>query len=176
MATTGSVSGGASYARGSGYRADRTNNHRPHHHSGGLLTPTKFIDKTTEMNSKIFDVGSGQGYRFLSTQDEIPKSAIYQPKSQNIDTPANDICVVVNNTSTKEANKKSGSRDSKYQGWWCHVLDMEKHGRVQLKVEKKDNPHNNAVKNKSKDEGGLDEGDDLMQQGMDLIFCHVPGW
>ena len=46
------------------------------------------------MNSKILDIGAGQGARFLSTQDELPKSAIGQPTSQNIDTPADDICVV----------------------------------------------------------------------------------
>ena len=83
------------------------------------------------MNSKIFDVGARQGARFLSTQYERPNSTIDHPTSQNIDTPADDICVVVNNTSTKESTKKSGSRESKYQGWWCQVLDMEKHGRVQ---------------------------------------------
>ena len=124
MVTTGSVSCGASSARGSGYTADRTNDQRPCHRSGGLLTPTKFVGKTAEMNSKIFDIGSGQGARFLSTQDELPKSDIDQPTSQNIDTPVDDICVVVNNTSTKEATKKSGSRESKYQGWWCQVLDI----------------------------------------------------
>ena len=46
---------------------------------------------------------------------------------------------------------------------------MEKHGRVQLKVEKKDIPHNNATKKKSKDEEGLDEEDDIMQEGMSFI-------
>ena len=74
-----------------------------------MLTSTKLIGKTTEMNSNIFDVGAGQGARLLSTQDELPDYAIDQPASQNIDTPANDICVVVNNTSTKETTKKYGS-------------------------------------------------------------------
>ena len=105
MATTGSVSCGASSARGSGYRADRTNDHRLCHRSGGMITPTKFFGKTTEMNSKIFDVGAGQGAKFLSTQYKIHESAIDKPTSQNIDTPADDIYVVVNYTSKKEATK-----------------------------------------------------------------------
>ena len=58
MATAGSVYGGASSARGYGYRADFTNNHRPLHRSGGLLTLTKFVRKTTEMNLKIFNIGA----------------------------------------------------------------------------------------------------------------------
>ena len=32
---------------------------------------TNFVGKTTEMNSKIFDVGAGKGAMFLSTQDEL---------------------------------------------------------------------------------------------------------
>ena len=163
MATTVSVSGGASSARRSGYRADRTDDYHSRHRSSGILIPTKFVGKTTEMNSNVFGVGSGQGARFLSTQYELPESASDQPTSQNIDTPANDICVVVNNTSITEATIKSGSRESKYQGWWCQVLYMEKHGRFQLKAEKKDIPHKNATKKKIKDKGGLDEEDDIMQ-------------
>ena len=46
---------------------------------------------------------------------------------------------------------------------------MENHGRVQLKVDKKYIPHNNAAKKKSKDEDNLDQEDDLMQEGMALI-------
>ena len=46
---------------------------------------------------------------------------------------------------------------------------MENHGRVQLKVDKKDISHTNAAKNKSKDEGNFDEEDDLMQEDMALI-------
>ena len=95
MATTGYVSGGASSSRGSVYRSDRTNDYRPNHCSSGLLTLTIFFGKTREMNSKIIDVGSRQGDRFLSKQDYLPDSAIDQPTSQNIDTPADDICVVV---------------------------------------------------------------------------------
>ena len=116
IATTSSISNRASSARGSGYRADRTNDHFPCHSSGGLITPTKFVGKTTEINSKIFNIGAGQGARFLSTQDELPESAIDQPTSNNIDTPADDICVVVNNTSKKEATKTYGYRESSYQG------------------------------------------------------------
>ena len=75
MENSGSVCGGASSPRGSGHRADRTNNFRPRHRSGGPQTSTEFFGKTTDMNSKIFDVGARQGDRFLSTQDEISKFA-----------------------------------------------------------------------------------------------------
>ena len=46
---------------------------------------------------------------------------------------------------------------------------MEKDGHIKLKVEKKDLPHNNIVKKKSKDEENLDEEDELTQEGMALI-------
>ena len=46
---------------------------------------------------------------------------------------------------------------------------MEKQGCVQLKVENKDIPHKNATKKKSKDEGNLNEEDNLMKEGMALI-------
>ena len=73
MVTTGYVSGGTSSARGYGYRADHTNDHRTRHRSSGLLMLKFFFGKTTEMNSKILDIGAGQGARFLSTQDELSK-------------------------------------------------------------------------------------------------------
>ena len=75
METVGSVSGGASSARGSCYRSDCTNDHHLSHCSGGLLTLTEFIGKTTEMNSNIFDVGAGRGARLLSTQDKLSEFA-----------------------------------------------------------------------------------------------------
>ena len=137
MVATGSISVGVSSARGSRYKAYCTNYYRPCCRSGGLLMLANFFSKTTEMNSNIFDVGAGQESRFLSAQDDLPESAIDQPTSQNIDTPANEIFVVVNNTSTKESTKISGSCAIKYQGWWCQVLDMEKHGRFQLKLIRK---------------------------------------
>ena len=73
MATNGSVSVRESSAHGSGDRADCTNDHRPCHCSSGPQTSTKFVGKTIEMNSKIFDVRAVQGARFLSTQGELSK-------------------------------------------------------------------------------------------------------
>ena len=73
MATVSSVSGGASSACRYVHRSDLTNNYRPRRCSGVLQTSTKFVGNTIEMNYPIFDVGDGQGSRFLLAQDELSK-------------------------------------------------------------------------------------------------------
>ena len=68
MATGGSVSGGASYARGSDHRANRTNNHRPLHHSRGLQMSTEFVEKNYRYELEDLQ-------RWIRTRSQVPINA-----------------------------------------------------------------------------------------------------
>ena len=47
----------------------------PRYRSGGTQNLTNFLDKTKELNGKIFDIIPGQGAKFLATQEEIAEYA-----------------------------------------------------------------------------------------------------